>query len=232
MEWHQTRVWCIWYHSTYSAPAITTSPSSPMKVTPTSCVTHHRLCTLTRLSVNQSDSHAVLPWWSGRGRLLTDCCDAHLITSGVLPSRCSYRGRVGVLPSLTHQLLCWGWVWFRYEISNPRMTEQSRAGDNWRKGNRLSSHRVHFEGTAAQLRVLIHTQCHIAWHGLPREDRRCIPLSRTAQTISPGTTNPTHWLADIQYGRTSMWDTKQIQKEPPCGTFTEVYPWTDRISRI
>ena len=33
-------VWCIWYHSTYSAPAITTSPSSPIKVPPTFCATY------------------------------------------------------------------------------------------------------------------------------------------------------------------------------------------------
>ena len=33
----EPRVWCIWYHSTDSAPGITTSPSSPTKVPPTSC---------------------------------------------------------------------------------------------------------------------------------------------------------------------------------------------------
>jgi hypothetical protein len=40
MEWYKTCVWCIWYHSTNSAPAITTSQSSPTKVPPTSCVAH------------------------------------------------------------------------------------------------------------------------------------------------------------------------------------------------
>ena len=33
----KTYVWCIWYHSTDSTPAITTSSSSPIKVPPTSC---------------------------------------------------------------------------------------------------------------------------------------------------------------------------------------------------
>lgn len=42
MDWHQSHgnhVWCIWYHSTNSTPAISTSPSSPIKVLPTSCAT-------------------------------------------------------------------------------------------------------------------------------------------------------------------------------------------------
>ena len=40
MEWHQpygNHVWCIWYHPTNFSLAITTSPSSPNKVPPTSC---------------------------------------------------------------------------------------------------------------------------------------------------------------------------------------------------
>jgi hypothetical protein len=43
----QLFVWCIWYHSTYSAPDITTAPSSPIKVPPTSC----DLCTVARIYV-------------------------------------------------------------------------------------------------------------------------------------------------------------------------------------
>ena len=41
-------VWFIWYHSPYSTPAITTSPSSPIKVPPTSCTFIHRVCFLFR----------------------------------------------------------------------------------------------------------------------------------------------------------------------------------------
>jgi hypothetical protein len=39
-------VWCIWYHSTYLAPTITTSPSSPIKVSPSSGDTHTHTHTL------------------------------------------------------------------------------------------------------------------------------------------------------------------------------------------
>jgi hypothetical protein len=47
MEWYQTHrkyVWYIWYNSTDSTAAITTSPSSTVKVPPTSSVIVSRSC--------------------------------------------------------------------------------------------------------------------------------------------------------------------------------------------
>jgi hypothetical protein len=35
---------CVWYHSTDSTPVISTSPSSPIKVPPNSCVRARDFC--------------------------------------------------------------------------------------------------------------------------------------------------------------------------------------------
>ena len=53
--------WCIWYHFTNSALAITMSPSSPIKVPPTSCAIHTwhaHTCTLTSYTLTHTLSHS------------------------------------------------------------------------------------------------------------------------------------------------------------------------------
>ena len=55
-------VWCIWNHSIYSAAAITTRPSSPIKVPPTSCYFLLWVCTqFIRLLIDRWQEELLLP---------------------------------------------------------------------------------------------------------------------------------------------------------------------------